>query len=146
MKLNELKPPKGSRSKKKRVGRGRASGWGKTCGRGHKGQKSRSGSSNRSWFEGGQMPLTRRLPKRGFHNPLRKEYDILNIETLNRFDDDTTVTPELLGSAGIIKKKKTLIKVLGDGDLTRRLTVRVHRFSESATAKIEAAGGNAEVI
>lgn len=92
------------------------------------------------------MPLTRRLPKRGFHNPLRKEYDILNIETLNRFDDDTTVTPELLRSAGIIKKKKTLIKVLGDGDLTRRLTVRVHRFSESATAKIEAAGGNAEVI
>ena len=146
MKLNELKPPKGSTRKKKRVGRGRASGWGKTCGRGHKGQKSRSGSSNRSWFEGGQMPLTRRLPKRGFHNPLRKEYDILNIETLNRFDDDTTVTPELLGSAGIIKKKKTLIKVLGDGDLTRRLTVRVHRFSESATAKIEAAGGNAEVI
>ncbi len=146
MKLNELKPPKGSTRKRKRVGRGRASGWGKTCGRGHKGQKSRSGSSNRSWFEGGQMPLTRRLPKRGFHNPLRKEYDILNIETLNRFDDDTTVTPELLRSAGIIKKKNTLIKVLGDGDLTRRLTVRVHRFSESATAKIEAAGGNAEVL
>ncbi len=146
MKLNELKPPKGSTRKRKRVGRGRASGWGKTCGRGHKGQKSRSGSSSRSWFEGGQMPLTRRLPKRGFHNPLRKEYDILNIETLNRFDDDTTVTPELLRSAGIIKKKKALIKVLGDGDLTRRLTVRVHRFSESASAKIEAAGGNAEVL
>ena len=146
MKLNELKPPKGSIHKKKRVGRGEASGWGKTCGRGAKGQKSRAGSSSPPWFEGGQMPLARRMPKRGFNNPFRQEYHILNIENLNRFDNDAIVTPELLRNSGIIKKKNAKIKVLGDGELTKRLTVQVHRFSKSAATKIIAAGGKAEGI
>lgn len=146
MKLNELKPPKGSIHKKKRVGRGEASGWGKTSGRGAKGQKSRAGSGSPPWFEGGQMPLSRRMPKRGFINPFRQEYHILNIESLNKFDDDITVTPELLRDSGIINKKNVKIKVLGDGELTKRLKVQAHRFSKSATTKIIAAGGRAEEI
>ncbi|HIE26961.1 TPA: 50S ribosomal protein L15 [Candidatus Poribacteria bacterium] len=146
MKLNELKPPKDSTRKRKRVGRGEGSGWGKTCGRGAKGQKSRAGVSIPTWFEGGQMPLSRRMPKRGFNNPFRQEYHILNIESLNRFDDDTDVTPELLRNYGIIKKKNAKIKVLGDGKLTKRLTVQAHRFSKAAESKIIAAGGQAEEI
>ena len=146
MKLNELKPPKGSIRKKKRVGRGEASGWGKTCGRGANGQKSRSGSRSPSWFEGGQMPLSRRIPKRGFNNPFRQEYHILNVESLNKFDDDAIVTPELLRDTGIIRKKNAKIKVLGEGELMKRLTVQAHRFSKSATTKITAAGGQAEEI
>jgi len=146
MKLNELRPPKGSIRKKKRVGRGEGSGRGKTCGRGSNGQKSRSGASIPSWFEGGQMPLSRRVPKRGFNNPFREEYHILNLKNLNRFEDDTTVTPELLKNLGIIKKKNAKIKILGDGELTKRLTVQAHRFSQSATTKIVAAGGQAEEI
>jgi len=145
MKLNELKPPKGSIRKRKRVGRGEASGLGKTCGRGTKGQKARTGSGSPPWFEGGQMPLSRRMPKRGFINPFRQEYHILNIESLNRFDDDTTVTLELLRNSGIINKKNAKIKVLGDGELTKRLKVQAHRFSKSATTKIVAAGGQAEL-
>ncbi len=146
MRLNELKPPKGSTRKPKRVGRGEASGWGKTCGRGHKGQGSRSGGGKPPWFEGGQMRLVRRLPKRGFKNFTRVEYDVLNVERLNEFDNDTIVTSELLRTSGIIRKANSRIKVLGDGELTKRLTVRVHNFSKSATAKIEAAGGKAEVV
>ena len=146
MKLNELKPPKGSTHKKKRVGRGEASGWGKTCGRGANGQKSRAGVSIPTWFEGGQMPLSRRMPKRGCNNPLRQEYHIINIESLNKFDDDTKVKPGLLRNSGIIKKKDAKIKVLGDGELTKRLAVQAHRFSKSAASKIIAAGGQAEEI
>jgi large subunit ribosomal protein L15 len=146
MKLNELKPPKGSTRKKKRVGRGEASGWGKTCGRGANGQKSRAGSRIPSWFEGGQMPLSRRIPKRGFNNPFKQEYHILNVESLNKFDDDAIVTPELLRNSGIIRKKNVKIKVLGEGELMKRLTVQAHRFSKSATTKIVAAGGQAEEI
>ena len=146
MKLNELKPPKGSIRKKKRVGRGEASGWGKTSGRGANGQKSRAGSRSPSWFEGGQMPLARRIPKRGFNNPFRQEYHILNVESLNKFDDDAIVTPELLRDTGIIRKKNAKIKVLGEGELMKRLTVQAHRFSKSATTKITAAGGQAEEI
>ena len=146
MRLNELKPPRGSKPKKKRVGRGEASGSGKTCGRGHKGQGSRSGGGKPPWFEGGQMRLVRRLPKRGFTNFARVEYDVVNVEKLNEFADDTVITPELLKDTGIIRKANSQIKILGDGKLTKSLTVRVHGFSKSAVAKIEAAGGKAEVI
>ena len=146
MRLNELKPPRGSKPKKKRVGRGEASGSGKTCGRGHKGQGSRSGGGKPPWFEGGQMRLVRRLPKRGFTNFARVEHDVVNVEKLNEFADDTVITPELLKDTGIIRKANSQIKILGDGKLTKSLTVRVHGFSKSAVAKIEAAGGKAEVI
>jgi len=146
MRLNELKPPKGSKPKKKRVGRGEASGRGKTCGRGHKGQGARSGGGKPPWFEGGQMRLVRRLPKRGFKNFTRVEYDVVNVERLDKFEDDTIITPELLRDTGIIRKTNSKIKVLGDGELTKQLTVQVHNFSKSAAAKIEAAGGKAEVI
>jgi large subunit ribosomal protein L15 len=148
MKLNELKPAKNSTHAKKRVGRGESSGWGKTCGRGHKGQKSRSGRSIPAWFEGGQMPLVRRLPKRGPRRIAHKriEYDVVNIKTLNRFDSGTTITPEILREAGIIKKKNAKIKILGEGNLEKQLTVQGHRFSNSAVEKIESIGGKAEVI
>jgi large subunit ribosomal protein L15 len=148
MKLNELKPAKNSRRARKRVGRGEASGWGKTSGRGHKGQKSRSGGSIPAWFEGGQMPLVRRLPKRGPRRIAHKriEYDVVNIKTLNRFDEGLTITPEVLREAGIISGKKPMVKILGDGDLDKQLTVRVHAFSKSAVEKIESTGGKAEVI
>ncbi len=148
MKLNELKPAPGAKRARKRVGRGNASGWGKTCGRGHKGQKSRSGGSIPAWFEGGQMPLVRRLPKRGPRRTAHKRfvYDIINVETLNLFDDAAVVSPESLREVGLIKRKNALIKILGDGELEKQLKVQAHRFSKSAIEKIESKGGTAEVL
>lgn len=149
MKLNELKPNAGGGSKpKKRLGRGPASGLGKTSGRGHKGQNARSGGGVRPGFEGGQMPLFRRVPKRGFTNIFAKEFGTINIDDLNGFDNDTVVTPELLFENGLVKKSKAKdgIKILGDGELTAKLTVKAHKFSKTAAEKIEAAGGKAEVI
>ncbi|GAA0381082.1 50S ribosomal protein L15 [Bacillus horti] len=146
MKLHELKPAEGSRKERNRVGRGIGSGNGKTSGRGHKGQNSRSGGGVRPGFEGGQNPLARRLPKRGFTNPNRKEYAIINLDTLNRFEADTTVTPELLLETGIVKNSRDGIKILGNGELTVKLTVQANKFSQAAVEKIEAAGGKTEVI
>lgn len=148
MKLNELKPAPGANRSRKRVGRGNASGWGGTCGRGHKGQKSRSGSSIPAWFEGGQMPLVRRLPKRGPRRTAHKrlEYDIINVETLNIFEEAAVVSPESLREAGLIKREDALIKILGDGELEKRLEVQAHRFSKSAVQKIESKGGTTEVL
>ncbi len=145
MKIQDLRPAKGARKKSKRVGRGPGSGLGKTSGRGHKGQKSRSGGGVRPGFEGGQMPLQRRLPKRGFKNPFHKEYAILNIKDIDRFGLDT-VTPEALLDGGLIKSVKDGIKVLGTGELGRAVNVKAHAFSASALKKIQAAGGAAEVI
>lgn len=146
MKIHELQPAPGSRHSRKRVGRGVGSGMGKTSTRGHKGQNARSGGGVRPGFEGGQNPLYRRLPKRGFHNPFRKEYAIVNVDQLNAFADGTEVTPELLIESGIIKNPLAGIKVLGDGELTVKLTVKANKFSKSAAEKINAAGGTAEVI
>ena len=146
MRLNELRPPEGSIHAKKRLGRGAGSGHGKTSGKGHKGQLSRSGGESRPWFEGGQMPIQRRLPVRGFTNIFRKEYAIVNLNTLNRFTNDTIVTPKLLKSIGIIKKMKDGVKILGDGELEKRLTIKAHCFSKSALDKIKKAGGNAIAI
>lgn len=146
MKLHELQPKEGTRTKAKRVGRGMGSGHGKTSGRGHKGQKARSGGGVRLGFEGGQTPLFQRLPKRGFTNINRKEYAIVNVETLNRFADNTEVTPEKLIEAGIVRKKSLDIKILGNGKLEKKLTVKAHKFSKAAVEAIEAAGGKAEVI
>jgi len=146
LKLHELKPAKGSRFKPHRVGRGIGSGSGKTSGRGQKGQKSRSGGGVRPGFEGGQMPLYRRLPKRGFTNIFKKEIVAVNVETLNRFESGTEVTPELLVASGVIKNVKDGVKILGNGSLEKALTVKAHSFSQSAREKIEAAGGRAEVI
>ncbi|MFD1178945.1 50S ribosomal protein L15 [Paenibacillus puldeungensis] len=146
MKLHELSPATGSRHERKRVGRGTGSGMGKTSTRGHKGQNARSGGGVRPGFEGGQNPLYRRLPKRGFLNPTRKEYAILNIEDLNNFAADTEVTPELLFEQGIVKDAKSGIKILGNGEITVKLTVKANKFSQSAVEKIEAAGGKTEVI
>lgn len=146
MKLHELKPAPGSRRPRKRVGRGIAAGQGKTAGRGTKGQKARSGGGVRPGFEGGQNPLYRRLPKRGFTNPTRKEYAVINVEDLNRFDEGTVVTPELLKEKGIVKNLKDGLKVLGDGDLNVKLTVKAHKFSRAAEEKIAAAGGATEVL
>lgn len=146
MKLHELKPKEGSRFKARRVGRGIGSGSGKTSGRGHKGQKSRSGGGVRIGFEGGQMPLYRRLPKRGFTNVFKKEIVAVNVEALNRFEGGTEVTPTLLVESGIIKSVKDGVKILGNGSLEKALTVKAHSFSQAAREKIEAAGGRAEVI
>lgn len=146
MKLHELKPSEGSRSTRKRVGRGYGSGLGKTSGRGQKGQKARSGGGVRPGFEGGQMPLIRRVPKRGFTNPTRKEYALVNIETLNRFEAGTEVTPELLLETRVIRKLNSGVKILGQGKLENKLTVKAHKFSASAKEAIESAGGNIEVI
>ena len=145
MRLNELRPPEGSIRTKKRLGRGPGSGRGKTSGRGHKGQRSRSGGK-RPWFEGGQMPLQRRLPIRGFTNIFRKQYAIVNLDRLNRFSDGTVVTPRLLKSVGIVKKMGDGVKILGDGELEKSLTVKAHRFSKSALDKIKSAGGEAVAI
>lgn len=149
MKLNDLRPNVGGGTRaKKRLGRGIGSGLGKTSGKGHKGQNARSGGGTRPGFEGGQMPLFRRVPKRGFTNIFAKEYAILNIEDLNKFAEGTTVTPELLFSEGIVKKGKAIdgVKVLGDGEISVKLTVQAQKFSKTAAAKIEAAGGKVEVI
>jgi large subunit ribosomal protein L15 len=146
MKLHELKPAPGSRKKRNRVGRGMASGNGKTSGRGHKGQKARSGGGVRPGFEGGQNPLYRRLPKRGFTNPNRKEYAIVNLDTLNRFEEGTVVTPELLLETGVIKNLKDGLKVLANGDVKVKLTVKAHKFSSAAQEKIANAGGTTEVL
>jgi len=146
MKLHELQPAPGSKKTRKRVGRGTSSGLGKTAGRGHKGQNARSGGGVRLGFEGGQNPLYRRLPKRGFYNPFRKEYAIVNLETLNKFADNTVVTPEVLKNAGVVKQVKDGIKILGNGELQVKLTVHAHKFSAVAKEKIEAAGGSIEVI
>lgn len=146
MKLHELKPTEGSRKERNRVGRGMSSGNGKTSGRGHKGQKARSGGGVRPGFEGGQMPLFQRLPKRGFTNINRKEYAIVNIETLNRFENGTEVTPELLLETGVVSKLNAGVKVLGNGKLEKNLTVKAHKFSASAKEAIEAAGGKTEVV
>ncbi|MFD1021224.1 50S ribosomal protein L15 [Thalassobacillus hwangdonensis] len=146
MKLHELKPAKGTRKVRNRVGRGMASGNGKTAGRGMDGQKSRSGGGVRPGFEGGQMPLFQRLPKRGFTNIHRKEFAIVNLEALNRFDEGTEVTPELLLETGVVSKAKAGIKILGNGSIEKKLTVKAHKFSASAKDAIEAAGGQTEVI
>ncbi|GIP45880.1 50S ribosomal protein L15 [Paenibacillus sp. J45TS6] len=146
MKLHELSPAPGSRKERKRVGRGTSSGMGKTSGRGHKGQNSRSGGGVRPGFEGGQNPLYRRLPKRGFTNPTRKEYAVVNLQDLNSFEAGTEVTPEILVNSGIVKNTKSGIKILGNGDITVKLTVKANKFSQSAVEKIEAAGGKTEVI
>ncbi|MBU8908598.1 50S ribosomal protein L15 [Desertibacillus haloalkaliphilus] len=146
MKLHELKPAEGSRKERNRVGRGPASGNGKTSGRGHKGQKARSGGGVRPGFEGGQNPIYRRLPKRGFTNPTRKEFAIVNVEKLNSFDANTEVTPELLLETGIVSSAKDGIKILGNGKLEKSLTVKANKFSASAVEAIEAAGGKTEVI
>ncbi|MET3211758.1 UNVERIFIED_CONTAM: large subunit ribosomal protein L15 [Paenibacillus sp. PvR008] len=146
MKLHELSPAPGSRKERKRLGRGPSSGTGKTSGRGHKGQNARSGGGVRPGFEGGQNPLYRRLPKRGFVNPTRKEYAVLNIEDLNSFAAGTEVSPEFLLNNGIVKNTKSGIKILGNGEITVKLTVKANKFSQSAVEKIEAAGGKTEVI
>lgn len=146
MKLHELTPAPGSRKARKRLGRGIASGTGKTAGRGHKGQNARSGGGVRPGFEGGQNPLYRRLPRRGFTNIHRTEYAIVNLDELNRFAAGTEVTPDLLSETGIVKNPKSGIKILGDGELTVQLTVKANKFSQSAVDKIQAAGGKTEVI
>lgn len=146
MKLHELKPAEGSRKERNRVGRGIGSGNGKTSGKGHKGQNARSGGGVRPGFEGGQNPLFRRLPKRGFTNINRKEYAIVNLDALNRFENGSEVTPELLLETGVVSNAKAGIKVLGNGTLNVKLTVKAHKFSASAKEAIENAGGSIEVI
>jgi len=146
MKLHEIKPAEGSRHTRKRVGRGIGSGNGKTSGRGHKGQNARSGGGVRPGFEGGQNPLYRRLPKRGFKNPNRTEYAIVNLDALNRFEAGTVVTPELLVETGVVRNLKDGVKILGNGEINVNLTVKAQKFSGSAVEKIAAAGGSTEVI
>lgn len=146
MKLHELRAPVGSTKKTKRRGRGTASGQGKTGGRGMNGQNSRSGGGTRLGFEGGQMPLYRRIPKRGFTNIWRKEYTILNVDDLNLFEAGTTITPELIKEKGLAKQVVDGIKILGEGNLEKNVTVKAHKFSKTAIQKIESAGGKAEVI
>jgi len=146
MKLHELESAKGSRHVRNRVGRGSSSGNGKTSGRGQKGQKARSGGGTRLGFEGGQTELFRRLPKRGFTNVNRKDYAIINLDVLNNFEDGTEVTPTVLAEAGFVKKQKAGVKVLGNGELTKKLTVKAAKFSKAAQEAIEAAGGSIEVI
>ena len=147
MDLSNLKPSQGSKHSKKRIGRGHGSGQGAQAGRGHKGAKSRSGFKFKRGFEGGQMPLHRRIPKRGFHNHFRVEYAVVNLDTLTeRFDSDTVVTPDLLREQGLINSTRQPIKVLARGDVSKKLTVRAHKFSGKAAEKIAAAGGTAEVI
>ena len=144
MKLNELQVAEGARNVRNRVGRGESSGNGKTAGRGQKGQKARG--KTRQGFEGGQMPLFRRMPKRGFTNINRKEYAVVNLDVLNRFDNGTEVSPALLVEAGIVKNEMNGVKILANGQLEKSLTIKANKFSAAATAAIEAAGGKAEVI
>lgn len=145
MNLSQLHPPPGQNHKPKRVGRGPGSGLGKTAGRGEKGQKSRSGYSRKRGFEGGQMPLVRRVPKRGFHNPFRKEYAIVNLDRLAKLEGDE-FNPETLQKQGVVKNLQAGLKILGNGEISRAVTVTAHRFTKSAREKIEAAGGKIEVI
>ncbi|HWK11344.1 MAG TPA: 50S ribosomal protein L15 [Vicinamibacterales bacterium] len=145
MDLSNLRPPKGAKHSKKRVGRGQGSGQGAQAGRGHKGAKSRSGFKHKRGFEGGQMPLHRRVPKRGFHNPFRVEYEVVNLDTIaDRFDAGTEITPELLRERGLVGRGA--VKVLARGDIGKAFTVRAHKFSGKAAEKIAAAGGKAEVL
>ena len=147
MKLHELKPSEGAFKVNKRVGRGTGSGTGKTSGKGHKGQNARSGGGVRPGFEGGQLPLFRRLPKRGFSNAMfKKEYATINVSDLNKFEDGAVVTPELLKEMGLLKKQLAGVKVLGNGNLDKKITVKANNFSKSAVEKIENKGGKAEVI
>jgi large subunit ribosomal protein L15 len=147
MSLNNLRPPRGAKHAKKRIGRGQGSGNGKTAGRGHKGAKSRSGFKFKRGFEGGQMPLHRRVPKRGFHNPFRVEYDVINLDTLSeRFDAGAVITPDALREVGLLPRGARLLKVLARGDISKALTVRAHKFSGKAAEKIAAAGGQAEAL
>jgi len=146
MKLHELQPAEGSRKERNRVGRGIGSGNGKTAGKGHKGQNARSGGGVRLGFEGGQTPLFRRLPKRGFTNINRKDYAVVNLDALNRFEDGTEITPALLIETGVVSKEKAGIKILANGKLEKKLTVKAHKFSSAAKEAIEAAGGTTEVI
>lgn len=143
MRLHDLSPAEGSKGKRKRVGRGQGSGYGKTAGRGHKGQKSRSGYARRPGFEGGQMPLIRRVPKRGFTNIFRTEYAVINVGELAELEGE--VTPDTLASAGLVRRGR-LLKILGDGEIDRALTVKAHAFSGAARRKIEAAGGTCEEL
>ncbi len=147
MKLHELEKNPGAKQEKRRVGRGPGSGLGKTCGKGHKGQNARSGGGVKATFEGGQLPLYRRLPKRGFTNAKFKvEYAVINLSDLNRFEDGTTVTPALLKETGLVKKQLAGIKVLGNGELEKKLTIQANKFTASAIEKIEKSGSKAEVI
>jgi large subunit ribosomal protein L15 len=146
MKLSDLRPAPGSNKKRKRVGRGDGSGHGKTSGRGHKGQGARSGGGTRPGFEGGQMPLQRRLPKRGFHNPFRVEMTVINLEQLEAFPSGSEVTPEVLAEKGLVRGKDAKIKVLGTGGLTKSLRVKAHASSAKAREKIEACGGTLELL
>ena len=144
--LSRLKPPKGAHKTRKRVGRGPGSGVGKTSGRGQKGQKARAAAKTMPGFEGGQMPLQRRLPKRGFTSRNRQQYALVNLSKLNQFDEGTAVTPELLAANGLIRKKTDLVKILANGDLTVKLSIRAHKFSAKAAEKVAALGGSIEVI
>jgi large subunit ribosomal protein L15 len=147
MDLSDLKPPVGATHPKKRVGRGQGSGHGKTAGRGHKGAQSRSGFKRKRGFEGGQMPLHRRVPKRGFHNPFRIEYEVVNLDTLAAmFEVGTLITPELLKERGLVSSLRRPVKVLARGDVAKALSVRAHKFSGKAAEKITAAGGTMELI
>lgn len=144
--IHDLSPSAGARKKRKRIGRGPGSGHGKTSCRGHKGQKSRSGGGVARGFEGGQMPLQRRLPKRGFNNIFKKEYALINLEDLNRFDPNTTLDFKALKNAGLVKKEKDGIKLLGSGEISQPLVVKVQKTSRAAKEKVEAAGGRVEII
>ena len=146
MKIHELTPALDSNKAVKRIGRGHGSGNGKTAGKGHKGQNARSGGGVRIGFEGGQMPLARRIPKRGFNNIFATKYAIVNVSDLNKFKDGTVVDTELLVASGLVKKVNDGVKILGNGDLTAKLTVKAAKFSQSAIEKIEKAGGKAEVM
>lgn len=146
MDLGSLKKAAGSTDKNKRIGRGQGSGTGVTAGRGHKGQRSRSGSKHRAWFEGGQMPIQRRLPKFGFHHHGKVRFQLVNIENLERISDESEINPEVLQKAGLVKKSDRPIKLLGDGDLQKKLNVKVHAVSKSAREKIEKTGGSVTLI
>ena len=146
MKLSELAPAPGAHKAKKRIGRGPGSGHGKTATKGHKGLLARSGGGKRPGFEGGQMPLVRRIPKFGFTNPFRVDYTVINLKTLANLEDVAEVTPQVLVDAGLIKKKRQRVKILGLGELTRPMVIQAHKFSKSAEEKIRAAGGRTEVI
>ncbi len=147
MDLSNLRPPKGAKHPKKRVGRGHGSGTGVTAGRGSKGAKSRSGFKRKRGFEGGQMPLHRRVPKRGFHNPFRVEYAIVNLDAIAaRFEAGTEVTPDLLRESGLVRDRQARVKVLGRGELAKAFTIKAHKFSGRAAERIAAAGGTAEVL